>query len=77
VLTRLKVLRILVLVLLSACAHETAAPRAPQPVSISAGITTRTIVRTQPTPLVVYVVAIDLAKAPGVLKVSRPRLAPV
>lgn len=74
-LTRRRILPVLGLLLLSACAHETAAPRAPQPVSISAGITTRTIVRSQPTPLVTHVVEIDLARAPGVLKVVADRSA--
>jgi Phosphodiester glycosidase len=64
---------VLGLLLLSACANETAAPRAPEAPPISAGITVRTVVRSQSTPLVAHVVTIDLAKAPGVLKVVADR----
>ncbi len=75
-LKRLWILPALGLLLLSAIAHETAAPQAssaPVASSIHAGITTRTIRLAQPTPLVAHVVAIDLAKAPGILKVVAER----
>jgi hypothetical protein len=75
------------LALLVACATEVAPPRAAPPPAasipaaatskeartIAAGVTHRTIVRTLPTPLVAHVVAIDLANAPGVLKVVAER----
>ena len=67
------------LALLVACATEVAPPRAavaPAAVdapAIAAGVTHRTIVRTQPTPLVAHVVAINLAKASGVLEVVAER----
>lgn len=63
----------LALALLAACARETAAPRAPQTAAISTGVGIRTIVRSQPTPLVTHVVEIDLATAPGILKVVAER----
>ncbi|MFI5180160.1 MAG: phosphodiester glycosidase family protein [Thermoanaerobaculia bacterium] len=68
-LTRRKVFPVLSLLLFAACAREPAAPPAPQPVTVSTGVEIRTIVRSKPTPLATHVVEIDLAKAPGVLKV--------
>jgi hypothetical protein len=75
------------LALLVACATEVSPPRATLPPvpsapaaatsaavpAIAAGVSHRTIVRTLPTPLVAHVVAIDLAKAPGGLKVVAER----
>jgi len=49
--------------------RPTVAPAAAEAPAIAAGITHRTVVRTQPTPLVAHIVTIDLAKAPGNLKV--------
>ena len=72
----LPVLGILLPVLLSACAREAAPPRANAAESISAGVTHRTIVRSQPSPLVMHVVEIDLTKAPGVLKLVANQSAP-
>lgn len=43
--------------------------------SISAGVTHRTIVRSQPRPLVTHIVEIELSKAPGLLKVAANRSA--
>jgi hypothetical protein len=74
--TRRPILLAFGLVLLSACAHETASPRAPgapDAPSIFAGITTRTIMRAQPLPLVAHVVELDLSKSSGVLKVVAER----
>jgi hypothetical protein len=71
--TRRRLLPYLALALLSACAHEAAVPRAPQPVRVSAGVEIRTTVRSQPVPLVTHVVEIDLETAPGVLKVVAER----
>jgi hypothetical protein len=66
------------LALLVACATTIAPPRPSVAVAagspaIAAGVTHRTIVRTQPRPLVAHVVTIDLAKAPGGLKVVAER----
>jgi hypothetical protein len=47
--------------------------RAAKSGALLAGVETRTIVRASPTPLVAHVVAIDLAKAPGLLKVVAER----
>jgi exopolysaccharide biosynthesis protein len=64
-------------VLLSACAHEAPLPRTESPAeAISAGVTHRTVVRSQPTPLAMHVVEINLAKAPGALKVVANQSAP-
>jgi len=54
-------------------APRSTAPVAAEAPAIAAGVTHRTIVRTQPTPLVAHIVAIDLAKSPGGLKVVAER----
>src|SRR5260370_25253852 len=69
---------VLLCVFLSACAQETVAPPRTEKAaeSIAAGVTHRTVVRSKPTPLVMHVVEIDLAKAPGTLKVAANKSAP-
>lgn len=63
-------------VLLSACAHKATPPSTDNTAaSISAGVTHRRVVRSEPTPLVMHVVEIDLTKAPGALKVAANRSA--
>jgi hypothetical protein len=74
---RRRILPVLGLFLLSACAHRAALPRTQSPAeSISAGVTHRILVRSRPTPLVMHVVEIDLARAPGALKVVANQSAP-
>lgn len=54
-------------------APRTTAPVAGTAPSIAAGVTHRRIVRALPTPLVAHVVAVDLSKTQGVLKVVAER----
>ena len=65
------------LLALFSCAREPssriAAPVAAAPAPEIPGVEVRTIARALPTPLVTHVVTIDLAKAPGVLKVVADR----
>jgi exopolysaccharide biosynthesis protein len=65
----LAALGILLSVFPSACARRAALPRTRSATeSLSAGVTHHTMVRSRPTPLVIHVVEIDLAEAPGALK---------
>ncbi len=54
-------------------APRTTAPVASEAPAIATGVTHRTVVRTQPTPLVAHIVTIDLAKSRGGLKVVAER----
>ena len=67
---------VLLSVLLPACARRVAPPVESPTESISAGVTHRIVVRSQPTPLVMHIVEIDLEKAPGTLKVAANQSVP-